>query len=66
MGKVRGTIASYKQVNDSPVFDIEEACEHLAENVGNVPEYIGWGKACEIHLIAKGYLQLLKELTKAK
>lgn len=58
MGKIRGTIASYKQVNSNPVCDVKEVAEHLAKNVGNVPETIGFKKACELHLLTKAFLAL--------
>lgn len=62
MGKVRWSTASYKQINNSPICDTIELAEIYSENIGNIPERIGFTKACEIHLLARGYLRLLKEL----
>lgn len=60
--KVRGTQSSYVQSNGTHLCDIEELAEHFSKNVGNIPERVGFGRACEIHLLAKSFLSLQKKL----
>jgi hypothetical protein len=61
MGIIRGTIASYKQINSNPICDVQELAEYFSENVGNIPEYVGFKKACEIRLLAKAFIGLERQ-----
>lgn len=56
--KNRGTQSTYKYDNGETLCDIVELAEHFAKNVGNIPETVGFGRACEIHLLAKAFLVL--------
>lgn len=64
--KVRGTQATYIDENGEQLCDLLELATHLSENVGHVPERVGFGRACELHLLAKNFLVLEKLYQKQK
>lgn len=62
--KVRGTTATYRMPDrKNDVCDLDELAEQYC-SVGNVPERLGWQKACEISLLARAYLCLKAECGK--
>lgn len=65
MGKerkyARGTQATYRR-GGAWVCDLVGLAKHYGTNIGNVPERIGFGRAAEISLLSREFLNLYRAL----
>ena len=58
--KMRGTTATYIHEDGSSQCDVVELAK-LYSKMGNIPERVGWSKAEEICLMARGFSILWEE-----
>lgn len=61
--KLRHSTATYEDAKGSQECDLVELAETYRK-IGNIPERIGWVKACEIALLAQAFLILNEKYEK--
>lgn len=61
--KLRHSTATYTDENGSQECDLVELAETYRK-IGNIPERVGWMKACELALLADAFLTLYKKYEK--
>lgn len=62
---LRGTVATYKRKDKKYLScDLVKLAKHYGSNIGNVPERVGDGRAAEISLLAREFLNLYRHYKK--